>query len=330
MGYAGGWLGFGGININFDSIPVVATHQYRSMNFDGASASICDKQGNLLFYTNGIAIANASNDTMLNGNNLSPGAFSNQVSYDGSPAWQSIIIIPDPGDSNQYYVFHQLIEMIPSQFSFEVATKLLFSKVNILLDSGRGAVTQKNQPIISDTLVSSELTACKHANGRDWWVFGHKLKSDLFYKLLITPQGILGPFTQHIGDSLPNAHGQNVFSPNGKKYARYQITDDVNILDFDRCSGNFSNSIHISINDSSVANGVAFSPNSKLLYVSSLLYVYQINTEDTSSFNTLDTIAIYDGYFSPQPPMATTFFWLNWHLMVKFILIVQMVLWICM
>ena len=33
-----------------------------------ASSSISDSNGNLLFYTNGIYIANANHDTMMNGN----------------------------------------------------------------------------------------------------------------------------------------------------------------------------------------------------------------------------------------------------------------------
>ncbi|MEZ5068912.1 MAG: hypothetical protein R2847_10690 [Bacteroidia bacterium] len=40
--------------------------------FIEAGANISDAQGNMLFYTNGYYIADASNDTMQNGNDISP------------------------------------------------------------------------------------------------------------------------------------------------------------------------------------------------------------------------------------------------------------------
>jgi hypothetical protein len=42
----------------------------RKMPFKGTEATICDAQGNFLMSTNGIWIANANNDTMLNGGGL--------------------------------------------------------------------------------------------------------------------------------------------------------------------------------------------------------------------------------------------------------------------
>jgi hypothetical protein len=47
----------------------------RPINFDATNSSICDSNGNLLFYTNGIYIANANHDTMMNGNGLNAGQF---------------------------------------------------------------------------------------------------------------------------------------------------------------------------------------------------------------------------------------------------------------
>ena len=41
-----------------------------------------------------------------------------------------------------------------------------------------------------------DLTAVKHGNGRDWWLFAHKDFSSLMFKFLITPNGIQGPFVQ--------------------------------------------------------------------------------------------------------------------------------------
>src|SRR5262249_28327684 len=71
---------------------------------------------------------------------------------------------------------------------------------------------------------------------------------------------------------------------------------DLDLMNFDRCTGNFSNLIHVAINDSSILGGVAFSPDSKLLYVSSDLYVYQFDLSSSNIAGSQTIVAVYDGY----------------------------------
>ena len=56
----------------FDSISYTHFPEFRKMSFKGTEATICDAQGNFLMSSNGIWIANANNDTMLNGSGLNP------------------------------------------------------------------------------------------------------------------------------------------------------------------------------------------------------------------------------------------------------------------
>ena len=110
IGYTGG----GGqilIDFNQDSIISIDTLQWK-MNFLDLNASICDSQGNILFYTNGGWIANATNDTMQNGNNLTPGAYANNWKHDGFRNSQGAVIVPFPGDSSKYYLFHETIDLM--------------------------------------------------------------------------------------------------------------------------------------------------------------------------------------------------------------------------
>ena len=109
----------------------------------------------------------------------------------------------------------------------------------------------------------------------------------MFYKLLLRPQGVSTATTQFIGDTMEyvQATGQAIFSPDGRKYASYhpRYTDnDLLIMDFDRCSGNFNNPVHVSIDDSASAGGVAFSSNSRFLYLTSRNYIYQFDMNDTN------------------------------------------------
>ncbi|MGO8056139.1 hypothetical protein, partial [Rhizobium leguminosarum] len=58
-------------------------------------ATQSDKNGNLLFYTNGIDVWNRNHEIMPNGTGL----FGSQTST------QSGIIVPQPGSDSIYYVF---------------------------------------------------------------------------------------------------------------------------------------------------------------------------------------------------------------------------------
>src|SRR5690606_29983607 len=53
--------------------------------------------------------------------------------------------------------------------------------------------------------------------------------------------------------------------------------------------------------------GVAFSPNSRYLYVSSVEDVYQYDTEAVDIEASMLHIAHWDGFYSPGPPFATLF-----------------------
>src|SRR5262249_2930330 len=52
----------------------------------------------------------------------------------------------------------------------------------------------------------------------------------------------------------------------------------------------------------------AFSSNSDVLYLSSMTYVYQFDLTSGNIAATQQTVAIYDGFYSPSPPLATSFY----------------------
>jgi hypothetical protein len=307
MGYSS-WAGpgFGGVNMDFTSGVLNVSPQSRLMNFNETNGVICDTNGIFLFSSNGIWIANAHNDTMLNGSNLNPGSWTSTRDSFGLTLPQGNLIIPDPGNNSRYFLFHLTIDDYGGTYA---ALHLYYSAIDMALDSGLGAVTQKNVILLNDTIVPGALTACKHGNGRDWWVLLHENNSNKYYKYLLTTTGIFGPDTQSIGSVRDARFGQCAFSPDGNYFAHYEPTlNDLDIFSFDRCTGTFSNPIHIVINDSAFAGGLAFSPNSQILYVSSQNYVYQFNLNASSIPASKTIVAIWDSSFSPSPPFATTFY----------------------
>ncbi|MBL0102940.1 MAG: hypothetical protein IPP51_03815 [Bacteroidetes bacterium] len=70
----------------------------------------------------------------------------------------------------------------------------------------------------------------------------------------------------------------------------------MDIWDFDRCTGDFSNLVHIDINDSAFAGGAAFSLTGRYLYLSSVNYIYQFDMAATNIDSSRTVVGIYDNY----------------------------------
>lgn len=295
-----GWL-------QFDSNNVTVTPDNFKMPFRAAQGNISDANGDLLMVSNGCWIADASMDTMQNGGGLNPGLFTDDWCDDisGIPFPHSNIFIPYPEDTSKYFLFHQTGSYnVPNGKSLA----LYYSVVNMTLNSGLGGVIngQKNLIAIQDTL-NPMLAACKHANGRDWWIVAFEDNTDVLYKVLVTPSGISSVTTQHMGVS-PNFYGmgQANFSPDGKKFAYHHrdfgmggvpVYHTIRLFDFDRCSGNLTNNSIISLTDSVSGNGLAFSSNSKYLYFDTFLKLFQLNTDTTNIQASLQLIAENDTFF---------------------------------
>lgn len=290
----------GQTKLDFNSGAPVLSYYPVPMDFNHTHANISDSSGNMLFYTNGVYIADASNDTMQNGSGLNPGAFSTALG-DGLTIPQAALIIKKPGSSSIYYIFHGSADNYP-QISFSVAYYLYKTEIDMSLNGGLGGVISKNVPIISDTLNCGKITSVKHANGRDWWLMVHRVNSNKFYKFLITPTAILGPYTQNIGPVKQWDAGQAWFSPDGKKYAYYWVTRGLDIYDFNRCNATLSNPVHISIPYDNGSNvGMAISPNSNVLYVSNCLKIYQFDLTAANIATSQLTVAEYDSFLCPIP-----------------------------
>ncbi|MBK6894735.1 MAG: hypothetical protein IPH00_16795 [Flavobacteriales bacterium] len=58
--------------------------------------------------------------------------------------------------------------------------------IDMSLDSGLGGAVSKNEVLIADTLNEGRITAVRHANGRDWWVFCFKANTNIHHRLLVT------------------------------------------------------------------------------------------------------------------------------------------------
>ncbi len=301
----------GGTNIDFNENPPTVSEVEIPDNFNFHEISmVSDSAGNLLAYTDGCAIVSHSNQYMANGDSLNPGEQYDFNCFDGGyPSSQSSIFLPKPGSDHIYYLFHLGIN---DNLYFQY---LYCTKIDMAANNGLGEVLEKNQLVFDTLSLGQQLTAVRHANGRDWWIVVpystiNDTPRNRYLKFLFSPYGIKGPFRQDIGDNWGYQYwsGQATFSPDGTKYARLNPTQGMRVFDFDRCTGKFSNPKAIYFpNDTLFACGVAFSPNSRFLYASLGGKIVQYDTWATNLAASRVTVAVYDGFMSPFP-FQTTFF----------------------
>jgi len=297
----------------FDSSNYIPLVEQRKMTFYGTQANASDAAGNLLMSSNGIWIANATGDTMMNGGGLNPGGVTPSWP-NGLPMTANNLFLPYPGDSNKYALFHHTATFIGS---YAQALDLFYSEIDISQNSGLGSVVQKNISIIQDSL-NWGIGACRHANGTDWWVVMMQDSSDVIFKILFTSAGISSITTQSL-NFLPVPWGnfsQLSFSSNGNLFASTTYfpektlpmdssNSSIVLLDFNRCTGQFTNPRTIKLTDTNYLYGNSFSSDGKFVYACSSNQIFQVDTDNLS----VDTVATYDGFVSPvgSSCCATTF-----------------------
>ena len=127
--------------------------------------------------------------------------------------------------------------------------ELNFCEVDLAANNGMGQVSNKLSVAITDTLVGGNIMGIKHGNGKDWWVITPKWRSNTYHKLLISNDSIHQMGTQSIGHTKIHHdwYGQSAISPSGTKYAQWDCFNQLQLLDFDRCTGELSNPIHLQL-----------------------------------------------------------------------------------
>ena len=274
-------LPFRTTSMNFSGgAPDTSTHQ-ETLSMFVTNASISDSAGNLLFYTNGKRIYKKNYSSVPGSNGFNPG-FTTDDYPSGLPHPQGVLILPVPGHHNLYGVFHESADTFRrSGFLDENPEWLGYTEISTN-QSGNATVVSgtMNTHVLDDTLALGRITACRHANGRDWWIIVHKYWSNCWYKLLFTPAGGSLVDSQCLGriSQYNDAGGEAVFSPDGSKYAMVGSDNVVEIMDFDRCSGNLSNYHQDSISMNTgggFLRGCSISPNSRFLYVNEAHHIYQ-------------------------------------------------------
>lgn len=255
--------------LNFSSGKAVAVSNSAMTTMEG-SATISDENGELLFYTNGIYVWNRLHKRMPHGTGL----------LGDQSTTQSAVIVPKPGSKTRFYIFAVDDAGGPNG--------LTYSEVDITADNGMGDVIASNTRLV--TPVTEKITSVYADNNKDVWVTVHKWGSDAFYSYKVDENGVVAtPVISNTGmiidgaDNSGHYAGWMSISPNGKKLAVANGLLSVELFDFDTHTGIVSNAKIIK--SPAKCYGVEFSPNSKLLYVTSenMLLQYDTTAQDIPS-----------------------------------------------
>jgi gliding motility-associated-like protein len=248
-----------GQTINFNSGVPVQNGVSEMVTFEGC-ASWSDANGNLLFYTNGGGrLPNSGQDggKIWNRNH--------QVMYDmqgtqggGFSAAQSSVVIPKPGQSDQFYLFtmeeveYNLEGEIPGQVG---GRGLSYFEIDMTLNGGLGGVTNYVQTIYGP--IYESVCAVRHTNGTDYWIVVQNVSGYGVTCVPVTSSGVGAPVEHDFGFVVFSGIEA---SPNGKKMV-FKSDDQTVIVDFDATTGTFGQA------DSTIQRqgNCEFSPNSQRL-----------------------------------------------------------------
>jgi hypothetical protein len=311
--------------IDFGSNPARARNVRHPLRMDGTSinAGISDPDGKLLFYTNGCFIVNGMGNTIEGGEYLTDmsnsGIEEDCPSNFGSPIANTVVAVPIEPDSGLYAFIHKEVGQGSGPI-YSFCRNAQVTYLDMKANQGAGKV-YKRVNILTDTLTESDVTACKHANGKDWWFITLGVRDNRYRKFLVKKDTVLGPYFQVIGDSITKGYDicQAQFSPDGKQYARVNWCDGVMLYDFDRETGMLSNYRRFTYGcatntDSVKLCGIAFSPNSRYLYVSGWLKMYQLDTWQSDLLATAQFLGEYDGR---RDSVGPTYRWQQFFIMAN-------------
>ncbi|MBS1510537.1 MAG: gliding motility-associated C-terminal domain-containing protein [Bacteroidetes bacterium] len=256
------YFGFrAGIDFN-QNPPQQLANDGTARSFEG-TACISDKNGKLLFYTNGQIVNNRLQQKMKNGGSLG----GHQSSTNNA------VVVPFPGNDSMYYIF----TTGAAQQEFH---QFLYSVVDMRGDGGLGEITDKN--VLLEDTIFEKIAAVKHCNNRDVWVVIHRWNTDEYHSYLVTafgvnPVPVISKTGLVINGQENNEIGTLKFNTHGNKLAAVHAFDNnaIELMDFDNTTGIISNPIlfhpNISPRQTNYTGvyGAEFSPNGKLLYVSS-------------------------------------------------------------
>ncbi|MFX3626083.1 MAG: gliding motility-associated C-terminal domain-containing protein [bacterium] len=246
--------------INFNGVKPVGIGGSAITTNEGC-AVICDANGDIIFYTDGIRIYNA-NHAVIN-----PGT----LLHGNSSATQSAVVIPKPETTDSYIIF-----TVDKRYS---GCKYGLNYSEVKVTNGNVSLVSANTNLMGCGPSTERIAATAHANGKDYWVTTNKgngeFESWLVDKNGVNMNSIISP-VKAVPSLISNDRvGYMKISPSGKYLVlgRRDRTSKSEAFIFDNTSGKVTKNLGIYKNG--VVYGVEFSSDEKYFYISNFSKVIQ-------------------------------------------------------
>jgi PKD repeat protein len=274
------------------------------------NSAISDGNGELLVFSNGMQVRGRDLKLIENGDSInfnkywSNNFFEPIMKSQGLRLPQGMLMLPWP-DRDSVLMLALNWQSITGSWDTDYCKGLFMGIIDVSTNMPK--VIEKNIEINqTDSLNTSSLQACRHANGRDWWILVSNRTHNKMYTYLFSPEGLRLDKIQDIDLYYPESVGDASFSPLGDKYVMYQNINNTSFLtqghfslyDFDRCTGELSNHQYAPFEARGIWISCVFSPNGEYLYTNNgdELRQYQVYSDDF--FNSWRQVAVSDGFES--------------------------------
>jgi len=320
----------GGIQLTYsddgDSLKVLPDYRNYTMT---SGNPFSDRNGELLFFSNNLHVYNRDVEIIENGEDIAVGGFlPNLYSRDTTATFgvgQNWLTIPI--SDSLFYAFHKSAEISAYEFFdldiYENGQRLSIYCDGLYLTKIRLSHTgklyikpdEKQILLVDDKLEHNQLTVCKHANGRDWWIHQPKVEtSDAYLIRLYADETMDDPkleyFSEHNGRVRSNSVTRT--NPDGTVLARFiglwgidSLMHKIELFHFDRCTGGterfFVDSLSLAPFNTR-GKDIEFSSSGRFLYIANTSNILQLDLEDDNFFLNRDTIAVWDGFVLDNQP----------------------------
>lgn len=275
QGEANFWFFGKNAGINFNSGNPIAISG-SNLNTNEGCSSFSDKNGNLLFYSDGTTVWDKTNTPMPNGNGTLKGHPSST---------QSAIIVPHPQKNNLYFIFTVGTEWQTDDGTLIPSSGLNSYVVDMNLNDSLGDISGSSKDLSDgfNTNWSEKVASVKGAECNTFWIIS--LVQNTYYSYKVDINGLNPtPVKSVVNYFSGDRRGYLKISPDGKKLAsatftQYYDNTGANILgngklhlySFDDVTGKINNDGIELISNTALDGspyGVEFSPQSTKLYCS--------------------------------------------------------------
>ncbi len=258
------WYFGANAGVKFDNGQASANTDGKVNTPEGVSA-ISDKQGALLFYTDGITIFDKDGKPMRWKTPADSIAAGGKLGGSGNST-QSALIVPQPscrGCETVYYVFT----------TNDTTRQLSYSIVDMRGNRGKGAIVEANVSLHRPS--TQRITSVQNPKDSTYWVVTRDSGTNGYRFYKVTKNGVIETGVKNFGKPDTTAGQQKgyiKFSNDGKKLAKVvpgPPRNYVEVYNFNDSTGAVTKPVIIDIGPAPpTAYGVEFSPDGKNMFVS--------------------------------------------------------------